>query len=68
MHIMVPEWNTTTNLEVTERERVGVAHIKVGYNKTFGYYISMPRPKASQAPDNYKRKLPLTNEHRYITP
>ena len=56
-----------TNLEVTERERVGIANIKVGYNKTFGYYISMPRSKASQAPDNYKRKQTLTNEERYIT-
>lgn len=56
-----------TNLEVTERERVGVANIKVGYNKTFGYYISMPRSKASQAPDNYRRKQTLTNEERYIT-
>ena len=56
-----------TNLEVTERERVGVANIKIGYNKTFGYYISMPRSKASQAPDNYQRKQTLTNEERYIT-
>ena len=56
-----------TNLEVTERERVGVANIKVGYNKTFGYYISMPRSKANQAPDNYQRKQTLTNEERYIT-
>jgi DNA mismatch repair protein MutS len=56
-----------TNLEVTERERVGIANIKVGYNKTFGYYISMPRSKASHAPDNYKRKQTLTNEERYIT-
>ncbi len=56
-----------TNLEVTERERVGIPNIKVGYNKTFGYYISMPRSKASQAPDNYKRKQTLTNEERYIT-
>ncbi len=56
-----------TNLEVTERERIGVANIKVGYNKTFGYYISMPRSKASQAPENYKRKQTLTNEERYIT-
>jgi DNA mismatch repair protein MutS len=56
-----------TNLEVTERERVGIANIRVGYNKTFGYYISMPRSKASQAPDNYQRKQTLTNEERYIT-
>jgi len=59
------QWLTT--LEVSERERVGVANLKVGYNKTFGYYISMPRSKANQAPDNYQRKQTLTNEERYIT-
>ena len=59
------EW--LTNLEVTERERTGVSNLKVGYNKTFGYYISMPRSKASLAPDNYLRKQTLTNEERYIT-
>lgn len=55
------------NLEITERERTGVSSLKVGYNKTFGYYISMPRSKANQAPDNYQRKQTLTNEERYIT-
>ncbi len=59
------EWLAT--LETTERERVGVANLKVGYNKTFGYYISMPRSKSELAPDNYKRKQTLTNEERYIT-
>ncbi|MEM9276101.1 MAG: DNA mismatch repair protein MutS [Cyanobacteria bacterium P01_F01_bin.143] len=56
-----------TNLEVTERERTGVPNLKVGYNNTFGYYISMPRSKASLAPENYKRKQTLKNEERYIT-
>ncbi len=56
-----------TNLEVTERERTGVSNLKVGYNKTFGYYISIPRSKTEQAPDNYQRKQTLTNEERYIT-
>ncbi|MDJ0843120.1 DNA mismatch repair protein MutS [Crocosphaera sp.] len=56
------------NLEITERERTGVSNLKVGYNKTFGYYLSMPRSKAEQAPDNYVRKQTLTNEERYITP
>ena len=55
------------NLEVSERERTGVNNLKVGYNKTFGYYISMPRSKAELAPDNYQRKQTLTNEERYIT-
>jgi DNA mismatch repair protein MutS len=39
----------------------------VGFNKTFGYYISISRAKADQVPSNYIRKQTLTNEERYIT-
>ncbi|MDY6785893.1 MAG: DNA mismatch repair protein MutS [Cyanobacteriota bacterium] len=55
------------NLEISERDRVGVSNLRVGYNKTFGYYISIPRNKADRAPDNYTRKQTLTTEERYIT-
>ncbi|MDJ0726842.1 MAG: DNA mismatch repair protein MutS [Prochloraceae cyanobacterium] len=55
------------NLEVTEKERTEISNLKVGYNKTFGYYISIPRSKADKAPKNYQRKQTLTNEERYIT-
>ncbi|MBW4576133.1 MAG: DNA mismatch repair protein MutS [Aphanothece sp. CMT-3BRIN-NPC111] len=56
------------NLEVTEKARTGIPTLKVGFNKTFGYYISISRLKADQVPDNYIRKQTLTNEERYITP
>jgi len=56
------------NLEVEEREKTEISTLKVGFNKTFGYYISIPRAKADQAPSNYIRKQTLTNEERYITP
>ncbi|MGD1715582.1 DNA mismatch repair protein MutS [Dapis sp. BLCC M172] len=55
------------NLEVTERERTGIPNLKVGYNKAFGYYISISKSKADLAPDDYTRKQTLTNEERYIT-
>lgn len=55
------------DLETSERERTGIAKLKVGYNKTFGYYLSIPRSKADLAPENYTRKQTLTNEERYIT-
>ena len=55
------------NLETTERKRTGIANLKVGYTKAFGYYISISRSKANQAPDDYTRKQTLTNEERYIT-
>ncbi|WP_199247411.1 DNA mismatch repair protein MutS [[Phormidium] sp. ETS-05] len=56
------------NLEVTERQRTGISTLKVGFNKTFGYYISISRSKSEQAPDDYIRRQTLTNEERYITP
>ncbi|MBS0017182.1 MAG: DNA mismatch repair protein MutS [Arthrospira sp. SH-MAG29] len=56
------------NLEIQERERTGISTLKVGFNKTFGYYISITRSKSDQAPDDYIRKQTLTNEERYITP
>ncbi|GAX44456.1 DNA mismatch repair protein MutS [Tolypothrix sp. NIES-4075] len=56
------------NLEVDERAKTGIPTLKVGYNKTFGYYISISRAKADSVPSNYIRKQTLTNEERYITP
>ncbi|QHG20028.1 DNA mismatch repair protein MutS [Nostoc sp. ATCC 53789] len=56
------------NLEVEERAKTGISTLKVGFNKTFGYYISISRTKADQVPANYIRKQTLTNEERYITP
>ncbi|HEY9859807.1 MAG TPA: DNA mismatch repair protein MutS, partial [Candidatus Obscuribacterales bacterium] len=56
------------DLEQQERERTGIPTLKVSYNKTFGYYISISRAKAEQAPKDYIRKQTLTNEERYITP
>ncbi len=55
-------------LESVERQRTGIHTLKVGFNKAFGYYISISRAKADQAPDDYIRKQTLTNEERYITP
>ncbi|WAL59057.1 DNA mismatch repair protein MutS [Thermocoleostomius sinensis] len=56
-------------LEASERQRTGIPNLKVGYNKTFGYYISISRAKAKgdQVPEGYIRKQTLTNEERYIT-
>ncbi|MBF2097176.1 MAG: DNA mismatch repair protein MutS [Gloeomargaritaceae cyanobacterium C42_A2020_066] len=56
------------DLEVRERQRTNIPSLKVGYNKTFGYYISLTRAKTSQAPEDYVRKQTLSNEERYITP
>lgn len=60
--------NWLADLEKTERDRTGINTLKVGFNKAFGYYISISRGKIDQAPSEYIRKQTLTNEERYITP
>ncbi|MEM9448730.1 MAG: DNA mismatch repair protein MutS [Cyanobacteria bacterium P01_E01_bin.6] len=55
------------NLEAIERDRTGISTLRVGYNKTFGYYLSVTKSKMDQVPDDYIRKQTLTNEERYIT-
>ncbi|MBC8123626.1 MAG: DNA mismatch repair protein MutS [Gemmatimonadaceae bacterium] len=56
------------DLEKAERARSGISTLKVGFNKAFGYYISISRSKATRVPDDYIRKQTLTGEERYITP
>ncbi|NJR23716.1 MAG: DNA mismatch repair protein MutS [Richelia sp. CSU_2_1] len=59
------EW--IANLEANERKRTGISNLKVGYNKAFGYYISITKSKIDLVPTNYTRKQTLTNEERYST-
>jgi DNA mismatch repair protein MutS len=60
------EW--VANLEPRERERSGIASLKVGFNKVFGYYIEVTRAHSDRVPEDYIRKQTLTNAERYITP
>jgi DNA mismatch repair protein MutS len=55
------------NLEVQEREATGITTLKVRYNKVFGYYIEVPKSRASDVPVNYVRRQTLVNAERYIT-
>jgi DNA mismatch repair protein MutS len=55
------------NLEVQERGATGITALKVRYNKVFGYYIEVPKSRASDVPVNYVRKQTLVNAERYIT-
>ncbi len=57
-----------SDLEASERAATGITTLKVGYSKTFGYYLSISRAKAAQVPDHYIRRQTLTNEERFITP
>ena len=48
-------------------EETGLANLKVGYNKVFGYYVELSRLYAEKAPDYFVRKQTLKNAERYIT-
>jgi DNA mismatch repair protein MutS len=47
--------------------RVGIANLKIGYNKVFGYYIEVTHANAEKVPADYVRKQTLKNAERYIT-
>ena len=55
-------------LEARERERSGIANLKVEYNRVHGFYIEVSRAQADNVPDDYRRRQTLKNAERYITP
>ena len=55
-------------LEARERERSGIANLKVEYNRVHGFYIEITNAHAAKVPDDYRRRQTLKNAERYITP
>ncbi len=55
-------------IELRERERSGIATLRVGYNSVHGYFIEVSRGQSDQVPDDYRRRQTLKNAERYITP
>lgn len=55
-------------LEARERERTGIAKLKVGYNRVFGYYLEVPKTQAARVPPDYERRQTLADGERYVTP
>ncbi|WP_136807986.1 DNA mismatch repair protein MutS [Desulfosediminicola flagellatus] len=59
---------TILELEKSEREATGIAKLKVGFNKVFGYYFELSKIHSENVPDHYIRKQTLVNAERFITP
>ena len=55
-------------LQARERERSGIASLKVGFNKVFGYYIEVTNPHKARVPAEYERRQTLSGAERYVTP
>ncbi len=56
------------NIEAKERETTGIASLKIGFNKVFGYYIEVTKSNIKSVPNHYIRKQTLVSAERYITP
>jgi DNA mismatch repair protein MutS len=55
-------------IQAAERARTGIASLKVGYNKVFGYYIEITNANKHLIPGDYQRRQTLTGAERYVTP
>ena len=55
-------------MEAEERERIGIASLKIKFNQVFGYYIEVTRPNLAKVPqDRYHRKQTTANAERFFT-
>ena len=55
-------------MEKAERERTGIASLKIKFNRIFGYYIEISKSNLHAVPDDYQRKQTIANGERFSTP
>ncbi|TFY97003.1 DNA mismatch repair protein MutS [Ramlibacter rhizophilus] len=55
-------------LEAQERERTGIANLRVQFNKVHGFYIEVTQGQLDKVPADYRRRQTLKNAERFITP
>lgn len=62
--------NFISSIEQEARELTGIANLKVGYNKVFGYFIEVTNSNKDKIKEEYGwiRKQTLVNAERYISP
>ena len=55
-------------IQAEERARTGIASLKVGFNKVFGYYIEVTNANLGMVPADYQRRQTITSGERFVTP
>ena len=55
------------DLERRERERTGIAGLKLGYNRVQGFFIEISRKDAERVPKDYMRRQTVKSAERFIT-
>ena len=66
--IAVSTKQTIASFEEKERQRSGIATLKVRFNNVFGYYIEVSKANLARAPEDYERRQTLANAERFTTP
>ncbi len=59
--------NWLIDFEAQQKEKTGIKFLKVGFSKTFGYFIEVANSNLPLVPDNYIRRQTLTNGERFVT-
>jgi DNA mismatch repair protein MutS len=54
-------------IEQRERQRTGIASLKVKFNNVFGYYLEISKANLQHTPSDYERKQTLVNAERFTT-
>jgi DNA mismatch repair protein MutS len=54
-------------LERRERERTGIAGLKLGYNRVSGFFIEITRKDADRVPKDYIRRQTVKSAERFVT-
>ncbi len=55
-------------LQASLRAETGIASLKVGFNRVFGYYIEVTKAHLDKVPESFIRKQTLATAERYFTP
>jgi len=55
-------------MEKRERERTGIANLRVEFNRVHGFFIEVTQGQLDKVPVEYKRRQTMKNAERFITP
>jgi DNA mismatch repair protein MutS len=56
------------DMEARERQRTGIANLRVQFNRVHGFYIEVTQGQTGKVPSDYQRRQTMKNAERYITP
>lgn len=67
-HLSESSKDVILQVEARERERTGIATLKLRFTKVFGYYIEVTKSRLAAVPEEYVRKQTVAGGERFTTP